>query len=574
MLAFNGWVAGWLVRRATGSAFWAALAILLITWNEPTSFRMTGHLHLFKYGWLLLAVWAFSRYLDAPSTRRGVALGLAAAGVLQGSFYFGFFLALTLGAAWLGCLIAGTLDRRHAVPTVAAAVTFVAAAAVATFPVWAITKGYPLADQFAHHPWKHTWYFSSEPWQWLVSRSSQAAFRYIEEVGVKDPGLYFEGWSFPGYAVLAGIAVYAAGRLRGLRSCDRDEGRRFLDVAMVQLALLVGLSVTGGASYFFFRLVPSIRCYGRSSLMGLVGLGCVAAPVCLHALTRRCRFRLTRAGIMAASVALVAYDFANLQRTFAWTPKSPDTTPAWVDWLAGQPPKVKLAAFGPTGLDYWYGTLAYAVRHGHTALNGCDFDLLNGDLALLGASYSRMNPEGLRFVASLGFETMAVHRTYLEAHPWIGTLPWLGAGRRWATGGSTRPTPDSRRSPPPPRPSSWHARATGRTRPRSRPRAGSPASSTSIGPSWSASRCGPISPGPTPPGSCWASPAWASTSTSSGPTSPPIRSRRRRRRGRTGSSSSTSGGDAWARSPSWCRPGCSPAGWPRGAVGPGSLSAR
>jgi hypothetical protein len=425
VLAVNGWIAGWLVHRSTGSVFWAAVAMLLITWNQPTALRMTGHLHLFKYGWTLLAVWALARYLDAPSPGRGLLLGLAVAWVLQGSFYTGFFLVLTLGTWWLGCLVAGRLDRRHIAAAAVAALAFFLVAAALTFPVWTVTRRLPLADQFAHHPWKHTWYFSSEPWQWLVPGNSPLAARYIEETGAKDPGFYPEGWSFPGYTVLAGIAVYALGRLRGLRFVERAGGQPFLDVLMGQLALLVALSLNGGASFFLHDAVPSIRCYGRSGAMGLVGLGCVAAPVCLHALTRWCRFRVTRGVIVAAVVALVAYDGTNLVRSFSWLPSAPDTTPAWVDWLARQPAHVKLAAFGPIEQDYWYGTLGYAQRHGHTALNGCDFELLNADLNLLGASYYRMNQEGLRFVASLGFETLAVHRSYLETHPWIPKLAWL-----------------------------------------------------------------------------------------------------------------------------------------------------
>jgi hypothetical protein len=425
ILAVNGWIAGWLVRRWTRSVFWAAVAMLLITWNEPTALRLSGHLHLFKYGWTLLAVWAFARYLDAPSPWRGLLLGLAVAWVLQGSFYTGYFLVLTLATWFLGCLVTGRLNRRHVAPTALAALAFVLTASALTFPVWAITRRLPLADQFAHHPWKHTWYFSSEPWQWLVSRSSPLASRYVEETGAKDPGLYSEGGSFPGYTVLAGIAVYAIGRLRGLRFIDRTGGQRFLDVLMGQVALLVVLSLTGGASFFLHDSFPSIRCYGRSGSMGLVGLGCVAAPVCLHGLTRWCRYRLTRGVIVAAVAALVAYDGTSLQRSFSWLPNAPDTTPAWVDWLARQPARVKLAAFGPIEQDYWYGTLSYALRHGHTTLNGCDFELLNADLNLLGAAYHRMNQEGLRFVASLGFETLAVHRSYLETHPWIRTLGWL-----------------------------------------------------------------------------------------------------------------------------------------------------
>ena len=66
-----------------------ALGVVLVTWNFSTAFRLQGHAHLFKYGWTVLAVAAFSRYLDRPTIRCGLVLGLAMALVLQGSFYLG-----------------------------------------------------------------------------------------------------------------------------------------------------------------------------------------------------------------------------------------------------------------------------------------------------------------------------------------------------------------------------------------------------------------------------------------------------------------------------------------------------
>ncbi len=117
-----------------------------------------------------------------------------------------------------------------------------------------------------------------------------------------------------------------------------------------------------------------------------------------------------------------------------WSDRIADKTPAWVDWLAKQPPQVRLAAFSPIDNDYWFGTASYRLRHQHVTLNGCDWELLNGDLKLLGASYNEMNREGLKFITSLGYQTLAFHREYLEMHPWIRTLPWLSARRTWATG--------------------------------------------------------------------------------------------------------------------------------------------
>ncbi len=58
-------------------------------------------------------------------------------------------------------------------------------------------------------------------------------------------------------------------------------------------------------------------------------------------------------------------------------------------------------------------------------MNGGDFALFEGDLRLLGASFDRINPAGLRFVVSLGYETLAFHRDYVAANSWITAVPWL-----------------------------------------------------------------------------------------------------------------------------------------------------
>jgi hypothetical protein len=63
VLATNGWVAGGMIRRLTGSYACAVLAVALITLNCPAIARASlGHLHLAKFGWLILAAWAFANY--------------------------------------------------------------------------------------------------------------------------------------------------------------------------------------------------------------------------------------------------------------------------------------------------------------------------------------------------------------------------------------------------------------------------------------------------------------------------------------------------------------------------------
>ena len=114
VLVLNGWVAGWMVHRLCGSVFWAGIAQLLITMNSSTALNMSvGHLHALKYCWVLLAAWAYCRYVERPGIAQGIALGLSAALVLQGSFYAGYFLTVGLGFCWVASLLAGRLDRRH-----------------------------------------------------------------------------------------------------------------------------------------------------------------------------------------------------------------------------------------------------------------------------------------------------------------------------------------------------------------------------------------------------------------------------------------------------------------------------
>jgi hypothetical protein len=103
--------------------------------------------------------------------------------------------------------------------------------------------------------------------------------------------------------------------------------------------------------------------------------------------------------------------------------------PDWVDWLAQQPPNVRLAAFPPARerpIDWWgYDPLLYRVKHHHRTLNGSDSVLFAADLKLLGATYEKMNPSGLRFIVSMGYDHLAFHRDYLESNSWITSLPWL-----------------------------------------------------------------------------------------------------------------------------------------------------
>ncbi len=434
VLAVNGWVAAWIVRRLTGSAGWAALAVVLITFNFSTATRLNGHLHLFKHAWVLLAVWAFSRYLDRPSLWRGLALGAALALVVQGSFYFGFFMVLVLGAWWLGCLAGGRLTRAHVLPTCAAGATFALLAGALTYPVWSPAHHRPLSEQYYQRQPFELWFYGADAWQYVVRPGSEHAkdlYRVARRGGAKVDVQWYpdvmEGWHFPGWTALLALALYGVLRLRGWRfSADHQ---RFLDRAVGLAGLLVLLSLAGGPSAVLFDLVASFRCYGRAGLVA-IGLWSVAAPLILSRVVGRVRPGLVRLLVCALLTGLVLYDGAAPRRIFYQTPAL--DLPAWVPWLAEQPKDVRLVALwhgydGPGGPNAWHwDSLYYRGFHGHTTLNGCEWTLLDRDLGSMGTSLQGLNFDGLRFlVCCLGYDTFAIHREYLKAHPWIAAAPWF-----------------------------------------------------------------------------------------------------------------------------------------------------
>jgi hypothetical protein len=246
-----------------------------------------------------------------------------------------------------------------------------------------------------------------------------------------------EGWNFPGYTVLFAVLVAGVAWLRG-----SELSRKLHPFVLVSLGLIAFwtiLSLAGGPSALVFRVIPSFRCYGRAGLL-VVALGSVVAPVVVNELVRTCRRRWVRVTLTLGVVALAASDASRAASSFkdcAPVSKPPD----WVEWLKEQPHDARLAIFmthPPTPLTvaeahgynepfYWWGihTLEWLPCHARATLSGADFTLFEGDLRLLGATYDQINPAGLRFVASLGYERFAIHRDYLAANSWIAKVPWL-----------------------------------------------------------------------------------------------------------------------------------------------------
>jgi hypothetical protein len=427
ILVVNGWIAAWVVLRLTGSYLWATLAVPPIILH--CCGRFPGHHPELTIGWIIPAVWAFYRYLDAPSLWRGMLLGFLAALVVQASFYFGFFLALVFGVWWLGCLAAGSLGRRHIVPTVAAGVTAALVGGALTFPVWTMSRSNTLAEEFFQRDRNEIWYFSSELWEYVVPPWSEYASELNRPFAKDlDWGVYgYEGYNYLGLVILAAILIYVVGRLRGWPLCDADP--RFLDRTMGLAAGFILLTLWGGPAVLIYKVIPWFRCYGRAGLLA-VALLSVAAPVILHGWTKRWPWSPVRLVVFGGALALALYEgnagSHTLRKSFQQYHGPED--PAWVPWLAQQPSDTRVVVFPlDFGIEHYgeYYFPYYRLLHKHATLNGYEPQLFLPDLARHGATPETMNPAGLRFIVSLGYNTLVFHQDYLQAHPWIQTLAGL-----------------------------------------------------------------------------------------------------------------------------------------------------
>jgi hypothetical protein len=425
-LAFNGWIAAWIVWRATRSFSWSAMAATLITLNQSVAVRVTGHLHLFKFGWALLTVAAFVSFLEQPSRRRGLLLGLASALLLQSSFYLGYFMALGLAFWYLIEAARGRVKRGHLSATLMALAAFCLLSSVLCFPVWVGSSTIVASSQYFRRDWSETWGYGSEVWKYLIPRGSRLADAYYRDIHFRpEPPLMDEGWNFPGYTVLLAVLFVVLNRLRS--GVVSSKVGSFVNVSLGLMAFWVVLSLSGGPSALIYHVVPSFRCYGRAGLL-VVALGSVVAPIVLCELVRAGPRPWARALLMTGALLLAASDARRAVFSFpGWSGES--NPPEWALWLKRQPADLRLAVFmqpGASPFDWWgQGTLRWLPVHGHTTLNGADFALFEGDLRLLGASYARINPAGLRFVVSLGYDALAFHGNYLLANPWIESLSWL-----------------------------------------------------------------------------------------------------------------------------------------------------
>ncbi len=339
-LASSAWASAVLAHRLTGDRFAAVLAGVIVGF-APYRFAHIAHLELQWLMWMPLALLALHSLVERPRPAAGLALGACLAAQLLCSIYYGVFLAVFAGVAWIALVVAQGLKPRLALCTALAAVplALVAAPYLAPYAASRDAHGPRSATEIALH--------SAQPADYL----GVPAFNVLRggEDRTEERALY------PGAAAI-GLAVFALVAARGRV--------RWVYLALVAFAFDASLGVHGLSFRVLQAALPplgNLRASARFASLTLTALAMLAA---IGAADLRARFASRAVGpaILGLAMALCVVEF--------WSrPPLRDATlrPMPVDrWLATLPEDSVLLELPVPQLDHlWRHETSHQVRSIH-----------------------------------------------------------------------------------------------------------------------------------------------------------------------------------------------------------------
>ena len=310
-LVSSAWASAVLARRLTGDRLAAILAGVIVGF-APYRFAHIAHLELQWLVWMPLALLALHTLVERPRPAAGLAVGACLAGQLLCSIYYGVFLALFAGVAWIALVAAHGLKPRLALSTAVAAIplALVAAPYLAPYAASRAAHGPRSAAEIAEH--------SARPADYLAVPS----FNVLRggEDRTEERALY------PGAATI-GLALFAVAAGRGRV--------RWVYLALAAFAFDASLGVHGVTFRVLQAALPplaNLRAAARFASLTLTALAILAA---IGAAALRARFpsRATGPAVFGLALALCLAEF--------WSrPPLRDATlkPMLVDrWLATLP---------------------------------------------------------------------------------------------------------------------------------------------------------------------------------------------------------------------------------------------
>lgn len=431
VLLCNAWVAGWFVRRHTGSWCYAVLAQVLITLNWSTVSAFNGHLHLYKHVWVLLVAVSAFAFWERSTIGRAALAGLCLGLLVQGSWHFGYLVLLPLATMAAVAAIRGSVRREHVRGAIAAGLVAALVAGAATMPYWRAREG--SQEQFSKRDLRDLFRFSSElcqyvipPWSRAGELYQQARLRYSPLADTDS-----ETWHYPGAVVLVALVGYGVWLLR--RRGETDCRRRRIDFLALLSGLLVLESLSGGVSVLLYKVAPMFRAYGRAGAMA-VGLCAVLVPLLVHRAGRRLPSLRWRAALVGTCLAVALVEGWFCRRALRLPePDEALNVPAWVEWLAERP-KDETAAVLPVILgerqqSYWW------LFHRHAVLNTCDVRFFQNEVVAAGGSAdAAVSPEMLSVLRKRGYAIVILRDQLWRAAPWIEEakgVDLVAQGDRW-----------------------------------------------------------------------------------------------------------------------------------------------
>jgi hypothetical protein len=310
-------LAMWLLaRRLTGNPASALVAAILFAFC-PYFYAHTAHIQLLMGGGIPLSMLALHRLADAPSPRRGLALGIAVAIQALACAYYGIFAGLMVGYA---VLFLATTRRMWRVKSFWIAVAIAAASAcVAVLPVFVHylqlqSSGFARSLDDANR--------YSATWQSYLASPAHAHRPIL--VLARTLGWRIGEVLFPG--VLA-LVLGIAGLVTGVRA-KHDDSRACETIALYgslgMLAFWGSFGPAAGLYTVLYRLVPLFTFLRAPSRFGVL-IPFVLAIFAAVAVTAALRRMGRHGGLLAGAVAGLAILDLNVV-PFPWERALPVST--------------------------------------------------------------------------------------------------------------------------------------------------------------------------------------------------------------------------------------------------------
>ena len=363
LIAFaTSWLFMWLlVRYLTGSAAAATVAGILYAFC-PYVFAHTAHIQLMLTGGIPLSLLMLHRLADAPTARRGIALGIALLVQALACAYYGIFAALMVGYAVLFLSVSRSLIRNQAWWTSVTIAAIVAMAGVAPFfaPYLAIQQNEGFARTL-----NDAVKFSANGSSYLAS--SAYAHRWLLRAIASWPR-----WNevmFPGLLTLAlatgGLVAAAIGNRRSAAPRERETVMLYGSLGLLTFWASFG---PGGGLYALLYNIPMFSFLRAPSRMAIVVVLClvVIGAFLVHRLMRAAG---ARRGIAATLLAVIA--LADLATPMPWEPAL--ALPSPYEVLAKMPraPLAEFPFYG--GREAWHlhtQYMTFSTSHWMPMMNG------------------------------------------------------------------------------------------------------------------------------------------------------------------------------------------------------------